>query len=94
MNEVEIKTDKKLRRRPPIGRFSYEFLQINPMTKEEKWVKGGLAGTTYLNTVLSSYVKHFINFNFKRVRNAIVTIPYGYKTQVENTLKEWFKEVN
>jgi len=88
MNSVKIISDKTLRRSPPIARFSYEFLQINPVTKEEKWIKGGLTGATYLQTVLSSYVKNFINFNFNGIRNATLTIPYGFKDQVEKRVRE------
>ena len=90
---MEIKTDKTLRRKPPIARFSYEFLQINPKTKEEKWVKGGLTGATYLQTVLSSYVKHFLTFKFNGIRNAVITIPYGTRPQVENYINK-IKEAN
>jgi len=92
MNPIKIISDKTLRRKPPIGRFSYEFLQINPITKEEKWIKGGLTGATYLKTVLSSYVKNFINFKFKAVRNAVITVPYGYKDKVEKRIREMGEE--
>lgn len=87
MKHIEIVTDKKLRRKPAIARFSYEFLQINPITKEEKWIKGGLIGSTYLKTILSTYVKSFIKFKFNGVRNAIITIPYGYKEAVQEKIR-------
>ena len=90
MNDIRIIQDKKLRRKQPQGRFTYEFLQINPITKEEKWVKAG-PGHTYLNTILSSYVKYFINFKFKATRNAVLEIPYGYRVIVEKQIEAYRK---
>jgi len=87
MKKIEVKIDKKLRKKPPYGRFRYEFLQVNPITKEEKWIKSGLVGATYLVTVLSSYVKQFLKHDFKGVRNVILEVPLGYKEKTERQIR-------